>query len=166
MEGLKLLFFILVVTTAVGFGLSVYSNQLKFEDLARIEGGVPEDSFLEVEVELNVEDKKGIFAVQADVPEDQSVTAKVVDPSGSEISTVQVKKEPYEEEFEIFSSGKYRLKIENSEREEILVLGVIGPTPDAFKRSLEFASGYFLLVGLLGMLAIAILIIRKRKKIN
>ena len=166
MEKLKLLFLILGITTAVGFVLSIYSNQLTFEDLGRLEGVVQVDNFLEVSVELNEEDKMGIFAVQASVSEEEIVTAKVFDPLGSEIVSVSVKNEPYEEQFEIISSGEYRLMIENPGQEDISVLAVIGPTPDAFKRSLEFVSGYFLLVGLLGMLAVALVLFRRRKKVS
>ena len=48
--------------------------------------------------------------------------------------------------------------------EQVKIFGVIGPEPDAGKRSLGFISLYILVIGLIGMLIVAVYIVINRKK--
>src|SRR3989338_4210468 len=55
------------------------------------------------------------------------------------------------------------VELDNTET-QIKVFGVIGPEPDAGKKSLGFISLYILIIGLIGMVGVAIYAIKNRKK--
>jgi len=155
-----------IVGSIVGVGiiLSFYGNQVIFEDLNKGEGQVKFGENLIIPVELdNTETQTGIYAIQI-INFKEGITAKILDPFDKEIESQLIDKEVFEGRFNIVVSGIYKLVIENTDEKEIKVFGVIGPEPDAGKKSLGFISLYILIIGLIGMVGVAIYAIKNRKK--
>ncbi|MBI2643041.1 MAG: hypothetical protein HYW92_01870 [Nitrosarchaeum sp.] len=155
-----------IVGSIVGMGiiLSFYGNQVIFEDLIKGEGQVKFGENLIIPVELdNTETQTGIYAVQI-INFKEGITAKILDPFDKEIESQLIDEEVFEGRFNIAVSGIYKLVIENTDEKEIKIFGVIGPEPDAGKKSLGFISLYILIIGLIGMAGVAIYAIKNRKK--
>ncbi len=158
--------FLVVVGGLVGIGiiLSVYGNYVIFEDL--IQGyedvGSGQDLVLEVELD-HTKIQTGIYAVQIKDFERVTITASILDPFNTEIESQSINEELYEGLFDVTTSGNYKLLIENS-GEQVNVFGVIGPEPDAGKKSLGFISLYILIMGLLGMFIVTVYLVINRKK--
>jgi len=163
MQKSGILFVIVGSIVGVGIILSFYGNQVIFEDLNKGEGQVKFEENLIIPVELdNTETQTGIYAVQI-INFKEGITAKILDPFDKEIES-QLIDEVFEGRFNIAVSGIYKLVIENTDEKEIKVFGVIGPEPDAGKKSLGFISLYILIIGLIGMVGVAIYAIKNRKK--
>ena len=163
MQKSGILFVIVGSIVGVGIILSFYGNQVIFEDLNKGEGQVKFGENLIIPVELdNTETQTGIYAIQI-INFKEGITAKIVDPFDKEIES-QLIDEVFEGRFNIAVSGIYKLVIENTDEKEIKVFGVIGPEPDAGKKSLGFISLYILIIGLIGMVGVAIYAIKNRKK--
>ena len=163
MQRSGILFVIVGSIVGVGIILSFYGNQVIFEDLIKGEGQVKFGENLIIPVELdNTETQTGIYAVQI-INFKEGITAKIVDPFDKEIES-QLIDEVFEGRFNIAVSGIYKLVIENTDEKEIKIFGVIGPEPDAGKKSLGFISLYILIIGLIGMVGVAIYAIKNRKK--
>ena len=163
MQKSGILFVIVGSIVGVGIILSFYGNQVIFEDLNKGEGQVKFGENLIIPVELdNTETQTGIYAVQI-INFKEGITAKILDPFDKEIES-QLIDEVFEGRFNIAVSGIYKLVIENTDEKEIKVFGVIGPEPDAGKKSLGFISLYILIIGLIGMVGVAIYAIKNRKK--
>ena len=156
----------MIVGSIVGVGiiLSFYGNQVIFEDLVKGESQVNSRENLIIPVELdNTETQTGIYAIQI-INFKEGITAKILDPLDKEIESQFINEEVFEGRFNIVTSGTYKLVIENTNEKEIKIFGVIGPEPDAGKKSLGFISLYILVIGLIGMVGVAIYAIRNRKK--
>lgn len=163
MQRSGILFVIVGSIVGVGIILSFYGNQVIFEDLIKGEGQVKFGENLIIPVELdNTETQTGIYAVQI-INFKEGITAKILDPFDKEIES-QLIDEVFEGRFNIAVSGIYKLVIENTDEKEIKIFGVIGPEPDAGKKSLGFISLYILIIGLIGMAGVAIYAIKNRKK--
>jgi len=164
MQKSGILFVIVGSIVGVGIILSFYGNQVIFEDLNKGEGQVKFGENLIIPVELdNTETQTGIYAVQI-INFKEGITAKIVDPFDKEIESQLIDEEVFEGRFNIAVSGIYKLVIENIDEKETKVFGVIGPEPDAGKKSLGFISLYILIIGLIGMVGVAIYTIKNRKK--
>jgi len=164
MQKSGILFVIVGSIVGVGIILSFYGNQVIFEDLNKGEGQVKFGENLIIPVELdNTEIQTGIYAVQI-INFKEGITAKILDPFDKEIESQLIDEEVFEGRFNIAVSGIYKLVIENTDEKEIKVFGVIGPEPDAGKKSLGFISLYILIIGLIGMVGVAIYAIKNRKK--
>ena len=164
MQKSGILFVIVGSIVGVGIILSFYGNQVIFEDLNKGEGQVKFAENLIIPVELdNMETQTGIYAVQI-INFKEGITAKILDPFDKEIESQLIDEEVFEGRFNITVSGIYKLVIENTDEKEIKVFGVIGPEPDAGKKSLGFISLYILIIGLIGMVGVAIYAIKNRKK--
>ena len=164
MQRSGILFVIVGSIVGVGIILSFYGNQVIFEDLNKGEGQVKFGENLIIPVELdNTETQTGIYAIQI-INFKEGITAKILDPFDKEIESQLIDKEVFEGRFNIAVSGIYKLVIENTDEKEIKVFGVIGPEPDAGKKSLGFISLYILIIGLIGMVGVAIYAIKNRKK--
>ena len=164
MQKSGILFVIVGSIVGVGIILSFYGNQVIFEDLNKGEGQVKFAENLIIPVELdNTETQTGIYAVQI-INFKEGITAKIVDPFDKEIESQLIDEEVFEGRFNIAVSGIYKLVIENIDEKETKVFGVIGPEPDAGKKSLGFISLYILIIGLIGMVGVAIYTIKNRKK--
>ncbi len=81
-----------------------------------------------------------------------------------EIESHSINEEDFEGQFKIATSGIYKLVIENISDKEVRIFGVIGPEPDAGKKSLGFISLYVLIIGLIGMIIVPIYAIKNRKR--
>jgi len=164
MQKSGILFVIVGSIVGVGIILSFYGNQVIFEDLIKGEGQVKFGENLIIPVELdNTETQTGIYAVQI-INFKEGITAKILDPFDKEIESQLIDEEVFEGRFNIAVSGIYKLVIENTDEKEIKIFGVIGPEPDAGKKSLGFISLYILIIGLIGMAGVAIYAIKNRKK--
>ena len=156
----------MIVGSIVGIGiiLSFYGNQVIFEDLIKGEGQVKFGENLIIPVELdNTETQTGIYAIQI-INFKEGITAKILDPSDKEIESQAINEEVFEGRFNITMSGIYKLVIENTDEKEIKIFGVIGPEPDAGKKSLVSISPWILIIGLIGVVGVAIYAIKNRKK--
>lgn len=156
----------MIVGSIIGIGiiLSFYGNQVIFEDLIKGEGQIKFGENLTIPVELdNMKTQTGIYAIQI-IDFKKGVTAKILDPFDKEIESQSINEEVFEGRFDIAVSGIYKLVIENTDEKEIKIFGVIGPEPDAGKKSLGFISLYILIIGLIGMVGVAIYAIKNRKK--
>ena len=164
MQKSGILFVIVGSIVGVGIILSFYGNQVIFEDLNKGEDQVKFGKNLIIPVELdNAETQTGIYAVQI-INFKEGITAKILDPFDKEIESQLIDDEVFEGRFNIAVSGIYKLVIENTDEKENKVFGVIGPEPDAGKKSLGFISLYILIIGLIGMAGVAIYAIKNRKK--
>jgi hypothetical protein len=148
----------------IGIILSFYGSYVIFEDLNQGDGDVGSEQGLIVEVELDpTEIQTGIYAVQIIDFEIGTVTVNILDPFNTIIESQSINEEAYEGLFDITTSGTYKLSIENSGK-QVKIFGVIGPEPDAGKRSLPFISLSILVIGLMGMLGLAVFMAINRKK--
>ena len=156
----------MIVSSIVGVGiiLSFYGNQVIFEDLIKGEGQVKFGENLIIPVELdNTETQTGIYAIQI-INFKEGIAAKILDPSDREIESQSINEEVFEGRFNITMSGIYKLVIENTDEKEVKIFGVIGPEPDAGKKSLVSISPWILIIGLIGVVGVAIYAIKNRKK--
>lgn len=164
MQRTGILFVIVGSIVGLGIILSFYGNQVIFEDLIKGEGQVKFGENLIIPVELDsMETQTGIYAIQI-IDFKEGITAKILDPFDKEIESQLINEEVFEGRFNIIVSGIYKLVIENTDEKEIKIFGVIGPEPDAGKKSLGFISLYILIIGLIGMVGVAIYAIKNRKK--
>ena len=164
MQKTGILFVIVGSIVGIGIILSFYGNQVIFEDLIKGEGQIKFGENMIIPVELDsAETQSGIYAIQI-IDFKEGVTAKILDPFDKEIESQLIDEEVFEGRFNIAVSGIYKLVIENTDEKEIKIFGVIGPEPDAGKKSLGFISLYILILGLIGMVGVAIYAIKNRKK--
>ena len=148
---------------AGGLALSVWGNEVLFEDFVKDEKQVGIDESLSVQVSLE-ESQNGVFAVNVLELKQNTIYATVTDPHGNQILRELIDKEAYEGYFDINITGNYTLTIDNSDQEEKFMAGYIGPEPDASKRTIAFVSIYILIIGLIGMLIVVIYAIVTRKR--
>lgn len=164
MQRQGILFVIVSSIVGVGIILSFYGNQVIFEDLIKGEGQVKFGENLIIPVELdNTETQTGIYAIQI-INFKEGITAKILDPFDKEIESQSINEEVFEGRFNITMSGIYKLVIENTDEKEIKIFGVVGPEPDAGKKSLVSISPWILIIGLIGVVGVAIYAIKNRKK--
>ena len=164
MQRTGILFVIVGSIIGVGIILSFYGNQVIFEDLIKGEGQVKFGENLIIPVELdNTKTQTGVYAIQI-IDFKKEITAKILDPFDKEIESQIINEEVFEGRFNIAVSGIYKLVIENTDEKEIKIFGVIGPEPDAGKKSVGFISIYILIIGLIGIVGVAIYAIKNRKK--
>ncbi len=157
------IFFVIVGgIVCTGIILSFYGNQVIFEDLIKGEGQIKVGESLIIPAELDNETQNGIYAIQ--IMDSKGIKAKILDPFDVEIESQSINEEDFEGQFKITTSGTYKLVIENTNDKEIKIFGVIGPEPDAGKKSLGFISLYVLIIGLIGMIIVPIYAIKNRKK--
>ena len=163
MQKTGILFVIVGGIVCTGIILSFYGNQVIFEDLIKGEGQIKIGESLTIPAEIdNKETQNGIYAIQ--IMDSKGVKAKILDPSDVEIESQSINEEDFEGQFKIATSGIYKLVIENTNDKEVRIFGVIGPEPDAGKKSLGFISLYVLIIGLIGMIIVPIYAIKNRKR--
>jgi len=162
MQRTGILFVIVGGIVCTGIILSFYGNQVIFEDLIKGEGQIKVGESLTIPAELDNETQNGIYAIQ--IMDSKGIKAKILDPFDVEIESQSINEEDFEGQFKITTSGTYKLVIENTNDKEIKIFGVIGPEPDAGKKSLGFISLYVLIIGLIGMIIVPIYAIKNRKK--
>jgi len=161
------LVFLLIVGALIAGGiiLSFYGSQLTTQNIIVKEENILPDSAVEVSVELDPSvGETGVFAVLLENFEENVISISVFDPLGSKIISKIVEKESTEERFEIISSGKYMLEIQNSGLEESKVIVGLGYMPDAGTLSIGIIGFILLIVGLIGIVGIGVYSIRNRQK--
>ena len=164
MQKLTALLVIVGGVLAMGIALSFYGNHIIFEDMIKDEGDISVGNELRVPAELEESDSQiGIYAIQMIDYSGSGVTVSVLDPYGIQIVSELVSDEMLEGRFAVNSDGVYELVVKNDRTDSVRVFGVIGPEPDAGKRSLGFISLYMLAIGLIGMAGVGIFAIKKRK---
>lgn len=149
---------------AAGIALSFYGSMIITEDLTQAVENIGEGKTLEISAEMdpNVNDE-GVYVVQVMEFEEGMISARIIDPIGSQIISKMVESESIEEQFEITTGGTFTLIIENS-GEYTDVVGVIGHVPDTAKFSVGVTGFYLLIVGLIGMGVIGIYVVKNRRR--
>ena len=164
MQRTGILFVIVGSIVGVGIILSFYGNQVIFEDLIKGEGQVTVGENLTIPVELdNAKTQFGIYAIQI-MEFKEGITAKILDPFDKEIEFKSINEEVFEGKFTTTVSGIYKLVIENTDEKEIKIFAVVGPEPDAGKKTLVIISPWILIIGLIGVVVVAIYAIKNRNK--
>ncbi len=149
----------------IGLMLLVVGNQFILEGVSQGSGTITSTQPLTIESDFDIEETSiGVIAVQVMQFKGNTFSAKVFDPTDIEIITTILQEETTEEHFEIRESGTYKLVIDSNESEEVQVFGAIGPIPDAGKKSLGFISMYIVVAGMIGLVAVGIYGIKKRKR--
>ena len=165
MQKIGLLVIIVVAIVGIGIGLSFYGNHIVFEDLKTEAGTINLGKELRISSEITSDSEMGIYAVEIiDYEDGIVVDAKILDPFNSLIESEQITEQRFEEKFSLTDGGTYQLVLETNTQKDIQVFGVIGPEPDSGKKSIGFISLYILIVGLIGMSAVAIYAIKNRRK--
>ena len=163
-SGLVIVIFGLLIV--VGLAVSVVENQITLEAINQGNGKVSTVETVTISVDIDKEiTQMGIFAVQIMEFKENTISAKILDPSNLEIISEKINKETVEKEFEIFETGTYQLIIESSDDDEIYVTGAIGPLPDADKKLiLSSLSLIILIIGMVGLAVTGLYGIKNRKK--
>ena len=150
---------------AIGLILLVLGNQIILEGVSQGNGKISSSQSLTISADFDLQETTvGVFAVQIIDFNDNTFSAKVLDPLDIEIVSQKVSEETIEKEFDVLESGNYKLIIESNNNEEILVFGAIGPLPDASKKSLGLISVYILVIGMIGLVGSGINGIKNRKR--
>jgi len=154
------------VLIVAGLGISVIENQITLGGINQGNGKVSSTDTVTISVDIDEETTPvGVFAVQVMEFKENTISAKILDPSNIEIISQKVNEETLEKEFDIFDSGTYQLIIESSDEDEIFVTGAIGPLPDAdMKIILSVISLSVLVIGMIGLLVIGIFEIKNKKR--
>jgi len=162
-SGLVIVIFGLLIVAGLGF--SVIENQITLEGINQGNGKVSSSETVTVSVEIDREDTQtGIFAVQVMEFKENTISAKILDPSEIEIISQNVNEDTLEEEFDIVESGTYQLIIQSSADDEIYVTGAIGPLPDTDKKLiLSTVSLAIMITGMIGLAITGIIGIKNRK---
>ena len=163
-SGLIIVIFGLLIVT--GLVISIIGNQVTLEGISQGNGEVNLEQIVTVSVDLDRnETPTGIFAVQIMEFKENSISAKILDPSNIEIISEKINEETLEKEFDVFETGTYQLIIQSSDDEEIYVAGAIGPLPDANKKLiLSTISLGILVIGMIGLAVTGLYEIKNRKR--
>lgn len=153
------------VLIIIGLFLLVLGNQSILEGIIQDNGNVSSEQVLSIDNNFDSQTTPiGVFAVQIVDFQENTFSAKIVDPLGIEITSHQINDEIIEEEFEVLETGIYKLIIQSNSNEESQVFGAIGPLPDSGKKVLGFIPVYVIVAGMIGLAVVGILGIRNRKR--
>jgi hypothetical protein len=163
-SGLVIVIFGLLIV--VGLAVSVVENQITLEGINQGNGKVTSTETVTISADIDKEiTPVGIFAVQIMEFKENSISAKILDPSNIEIISEKINEETLEKEFDVFETGTYQLIIQSSDDEEIYVAGAIGPLPDANKKLiLSTISLGILVIGMIGLAVTGLYEIKNRKR--
>ena len=153
------------ILVVLGLVLLAVGNQIILEEISQDSGLINSNQSLVISTDFNTNSQVGIFAVQLVEYKDNAFTVQVLDPFSTEIFFESIKEDAIEREFNITSSGMYKLIIQSNNIDGTQVFGAIGPVPDAGKKSLGFISVYVLMVGLAGLAISGIFAIKKRRSV-
>ena len=99
---------------AVGMTMSFYGSQIIIQDLVSEQAEVIPGNSLEITVELDSSvSETGVYVVQTMNFKENSISAKISDPFGTQIISKSIESDSFEDRFEISFKGKYQLVIEN-----------------------------------------------------
>jgi hypothetical protein len=163
-SGLVIVIFGLLIV--VGLAVSVVENQITLEGINQGNGKVTSTETVTISADIDKEiTPVGIFAVQIMEFKENTISAKILDPSNIEIISEKINEETLEKEFDVFETGTYQLIIQSSDDEEIYVAGAIGPLPDANKKLiLSTISLGILVIGMIGLAVTGLYEIKNRKR--
>lgn len=153
-----------VVLLAAGLVMSFYGSQIITEGLNSVTGAVSPSQVVEIEAELDLQlGEEAVYVVQVMSPDDSQVSVTVLDPSGIQILAESVESDSHEGTFVIHTGGIYRLIVENTGT-ETEVAAVLGHIPDTGTFSVAITGFYMLLIGLVAMAALAVYVIKRRRR--
>jgi hypothetical protein len=158
------IFGILIVA---GLATSVVENQVTLEGIIQGNGKVSLAEIVTISVNLDKnETPVGIFAVQIMEFKENTFSVKMLDPSSIEIISEKINEDTVEQEFRVLDSGNYELIIESLDDKESYVAGAIGPLPDANKKLIiSSISSACIIIGMIGLVILAIYEIRNKRKL-
>jgi hypothetical protein len=161
-----LIIVILGLLIVTGLVVSIVGNQVTLEDINQGNGEVNSIQTVTISVDFDMEKTPtGIFAVQVMEFKENTISIKILDPSGIEIIFQEVNEDIMEEKFDVLETGTYQLVIQSSDDEGIYVTGAIGPLPDTNKKNIiSIISTSTLLMGMIGLVVIGIYGIKNRKR--
>lgn len=164
MKRSHIILFISGALIAAGMVTSYYGSKLATQDLAITEGAVIGGSPIEVTKELDpAVTSTGAFVVHAENFDKGIMHAAVFDPSGGQISSMEIGQVSTEEKFEIRAKGTYRLVLENSGNEVFAVIGLTH-MPDKAILALNVLGQSIIISGFLGLGITGIYAIKNRRK--
>ena len=159
--------FIVGALIPLGISLSYYSSQVITSNIVTNQSIIIPRNSLELNAELSpAVTKIGLYFVQAMNFEENSIHAKIFDPLGNQIVSKTLESEKFEEQFDITTSGTYRLVVENSGVEETMIIGVLSHMPNRNIIFLSYTGFYILIVGMIGIIGLGIFVIKNRRKNN
>ncbi len=159
--------FIVGALIPIGIALSYYSSQVIISNVVTNQTNIIPGDSLELNAELSPSVAKiGLYFVHVMNFEENSIHAKIFDPIGNQIVSKTLESEKFEEQFDITTSGTYRLVVENSGVEETMIIGVISHMPSGNIISLSYAALYILIIGMTGIVGLGIFVIKNRRKNN
>ena len=148
----------------VGLILLAVGNQIILEGVSQGNEKVSSSQTLTISGDFDSQETSiGVFAVQIMEFKDNIFSVKLLDPFDSEIIVQTINEETIEKEFDVLETGTYKLIIESTNNEEIIVFAAIGPLPDAGKKSLGFISVYILVAGMIGLVIAGIYGVKNRR---
>ncbi len=149
----------------IGIAISYYSSQIITEDLVTKQSNIISGDALEISADLSPSvNKFGLYFVQMINFKENSINIKIIDPNGNQIVSKTLEFEKFEEQFEISTSGTYRLVVENFGLEETEIIGVLIHMPEKNIISLSYIGLSFLIVGMIGIVVLGIFVIKIRQK--
>ena len=161
-----LLIVIFGILIVAGLATSVLENQTTLEGIIQGNGRVSTSEIVTISVDFDKDETPvGIFAVQIMEFKKNTFSAKILDPSGIEIISEKINEDTLEQEFRVLDSGNYELIIQSSDDKESYVAGAIGPLPDADNKFIfSTISTVCIILGMIGLVIIAIVEIRNKKR--
>jgi len=154
-----------VALIVIGLILLVLGNQIILEGVNQGDRKVSLGQTLTISVDFVSQDTTiGVFAVQIMEFKDSTFSVKILDPFESEVISQTINEETIEKEFDVLETGTYKLIIESTSNEEIIVFAALGPLPDAGKKSLSFISVYILITGMVGLVVAGIYGVKNRAR--
>ncbi|MGY5150623.1 MAG: hypothetical protein ACW9W3_11255 [Candidatus Nitrosopumilus sp. bin_68KS] len=151
------------VVIIIGLFLLVLGNQAILEGIIQDNGKVSSEQSFSISNNFDSQITPiGIFAVQIIEFQENTFSAKILDPSDIEINSHEINDETIEEEFKVLETGNYKLIVQSNSNEETQVFGAIGPLPDSGKKVLGFIPVYVIVAGMIGLAVVGILGIKNR----
>ena len=161
-----LIIIILGLLIVTGLVVSVVGDRITLEGISQGNGEVDTVQTVTITVELDRDQTpKGVFAVQAMEFREDTLSARVLDPSNIEIVSERLETDTIEDEFDVLETGTYQLIIQSSDDEPVYVAGAIGPLPDATKKLVTaIISSGCIISGMIGLVIIGILGIKNKRR--
>ncbi|HSD04421.1 MAG TPA: hypothetical protein VLB45_01545 [Nitrosopumilaceae archaeon] len=149
-----------------GIGLSVYGSQLIIENLATQDQRLGIGMSMEITKDLDLStNENGVYVIQiTDFKNEDRVDATVFDPSGQILTSKTIEHSPLQDNFEILTSGTFKLLVENLSEREIDVTAVIGNLPQDESLTISIFGFIVIIIGLVGLVVGIIYFIKSRGK--
>ena len=150
-----------------GIVISYYLSETEISDIAMSQQTITSGSYMNVSKGLDpAKSTAGVWSVKiSGFKEGDTVKASLIDPVGSTVLTEDLDKSPVQQNFTVSSNGTYMLKIQNSAKGDLQILGIIGYYPQG-PGLLDLVSIIVLIVGLSGLAIGMMYFLRGRGKIG